>query len=384
MGRQADARFGPAATTIDWGWTTLTTVRFHLAGDAVERTGFAYCPRLEAVFSLHVLVEPQHHPLHHPWVRRMRALPPALRRELAACAFALGAAPPSLGTALPDPLTRFPEGPFERFDDGLAAVRALPADVAAAGLAGAVAVGEATAPPQGPAAAALAQARDDPRAFLDRLCALLEAYWEVAFAQEWARLEPHLAAGVAAAGRLMAAGGLDGFVATLAPRVRARPDRPGFDLELSCAPHWGSAPGAPDVDVTVAEAFVFVPSAFSWPHVWYGVDEATGQGMTYHVPQLEGEARPRIPPADLVRALRACGDDVRLRVLRRIAERPRSTQELAPLVGLSEPALSKHLRRLSDAGVLEARRDGRYVLYHLRRDRLEQVTAGLLAFLDPG
>jgi DNA-binding transcriptional ArsR family regulator len=166
--------------------------------------------------------------------------------------------------------------------------------------------------------------------------------------------------------------------------VRARRDRQRFDLELSCAPQWGSAKDSPDIDVTVSETFTFVPTMFSWPHIWYGVESAWPMGMTYHVPLIEDQARPRVPPADLVRILRACGEDVRLRALRWIAERPRSTQELAPLVGITEPALSKHLRQLSDAGVLEPRRDGRYVLYHLRRDRLERLSDGLLAFLDAG
>jgi DNA-binding transcriptional ArsR family regulator len=53
-----------------------------------------------------------------------------------------------------------------------------------------------------------------------------------------------------------------------------------------------------------------------------------------------------------------------------------------PLIGITEPALSKHLRQLADAGVLEPRRDGRYVLYHLRRDQLEVLADSLLAFLD--
>jgi DNA-binding transcriptional ArsR family regulator len=359
----------------------LTTIRFHLAEDAVERVSFAYCPRLEAVYSLHVLVEPQRHPLHHAWIRRMRGLPLALRRELAACSFAFGRAPPSVGTALPDLLTEFPTEAFELFEDGLAAVRALPEARVVAGLADAVAIGDKTASPQ--TQAALAQAHDDPMAFAERLCVLLEDYWAAAFAAEWDRLEPHLAASVAEAGRLMHDGGLYEFVESLGPRVRARRDHQGFDLELSCAPVWGSAEG-PDIDVTVRETFTFVPSVFSWPHIWYGIDDAWRQGLTYNVPQIEGEARPRIPPADLVRILRACGEDVRLRALRWIAERPRSTQELAPLVGITEPALSKHLRQLAEAGVLAPRRDGRYVLYELRRDRLERLTADLLAFLDAG
>jgi DNA-binding transcriptional ArsR family regulator len=182
----------------------------------------------------------------------------------------------------------------------------------------------------------------------------------------------------------MRTGGLYGFIDTLGPRVRARRDQQRFDLELSCAPQWGSAKDSPDVDVTVGETFTFVPTMFSWPHIWYGIESDWPPGMTYHVAVIENQARPRVPPDELVRILRACGDDVRLRALRWIAERPRSTQELAPLVGITEPALSKHLRQLSDASVLEPRRDGRYVLYPLRRDRLERLADSLLAFLDAG
>jgi DNA-binding transcriptional ArsR family regulator len=312
----------------------------------------------------------------------MRDLPLALRRELVSCSFAFGSAPPSLGTALPDPLACIPAGPFESFEEGLAAIRALPAETVATGLVDVLAVGDQTCSPQ--TRGALAMAHEDPLAFLERLCVLLEGYWEAAFAQEWERLEPHFADSVAKAGRLMRASGLYGFIDTLGFRVRARRDRQRFDLELSCAPQWGSAKDSPDVDVTVSETFTFVPTMFSWPHIWYGVESAWPMGMTYHVPLIEDQARPRVPPTDLVRILRACGEDVRLRALRWIAERPRSTQELAPLVGITEPALSKHLRQLSDAGVLEPRRDGRYVLYHLRRDRLERLSDGLLAFLDAG
>jgi DNA-binding transcriptional ArsR family regulator len=359
----------------------LTTIRFHLAEGADERVGFAYCPRLEAVFSLHVLVEPQRHPLHHAWIRRMRGLPVALRRELTACSFAFGAAPPSLGTALPDPLAAFPSGAFETFEDGVSALRALSEDTVAAGLADVVAVGDKTSSAQ--TAEALAMARDDPLGFAERLAVLLEEYWAVAFESEWQTIEPHLATCVAEAGRHMHDGGLHRFIDTLGPRVRSRDDGKGFELELSCAPHWGSAAGAPDADITVSETFTFVPSVFSWPHIWYGVEPGWPQGMTYHAPQVSEAARPRVPPAELVQVLRACGDDVRLRALRWIAERPRSTQELAPLVGVTEPTLSKHLRQLTDAGVLEPCRDGRYVLYRLRRERLEGLAGSLLAFVDP-
>lgn len=357
----------------------MPAIRFHLAEDALERVCFSYAPLLEAVFSLHVLVEPQHHPLHHEWVRDMRALPASLRRELAACSFALGSAPPHEGTWLPNPLAHFPSGATPSFEEGLADLRALPEETVAAEFAHFLAMSEDGRSRE--AGAALRRAREDPAAFLERVCALLEAYWEAAFASEWQRLEPRLAETVAEAGRLLFAGGLYAFVATLGSRVRVHRERQRFDLEMSCAPQWGSAAEMEDIDVAVPGTFTFVPSAFSWPHMWASIDPPWPLGMTYDPPFVVGEARPRVPPTDLVNVLRACGDDVRLRALRRIAERPRSTQELAPLVGITEAAMSKHLRQLVDAGVLESHRDGRYVLYHLRPDRLEPLTESLLAYL---
>jgi len=93
------------------------------------------------------------------------------------------------------------------------------------------------------------------------------------------------------------------------------------------------------------------------------------------------DARPRIPSADLVDVLRALGNDTRLRALRLIAERPRSTQELARLVGISEAGLSKHLRQLSAAGLVTTRREGYYVLYAVLRDRIAPLSGALLGFL---
>jgi DNA-binding transcriptional ArsR family regulator len=103
--------------------------------------------------------------------------------------------------------------------------------------------------------------------------------------------------------------------------------------------------------------------------------------IVYPAPFIAADARPRIPDEELLRLLRALADDTRLRALRLIADRPRSTQELAPLVGITEAGLSKHLRTLAEAGVLEARRDGYYVLYSLRPERVEPLSTALLTFL---
>src|SRR5207247_3427681 len=105
---------------------------------------------------------------------------------------------------------------------------------------------------------ALLQARSDPSAFWGRLCNLLEAYWQTAFATEWGRLEPHLAESVIEAERLLDHAGVRGFVATLGPRVRLARGPRGLRLALWLCPQPGSeAACAPiaDADAPVLDMF---------------------------------------------------------------------------------------------------------------------------------
>jgi DNA-binding transcriptional ArsR family regulator len=65
-----------------------------------------------------------------------------------------------------------------------------------------------------------------------------------------------------------------------------------------------------------------------------------------------------------------------------LAERERTGQELAPLVGVTQSAVSRHLRKLHEAGLLTARRDGYYTLYGLDQDKLESLSPALLQFVN--
>ena len=123
------------------------------------------------------------------------------------------------------------------------------------------------------------------------------------------------------------------------------------------------------------------PSAFVWPHVRVNCDPPWPVGFIYPAPFVTREAGPKLPSGDLLRVLRALSDETRLHALALIAEKPRSTQELAPLVGLTEAGLSKHLRVLADAGVVTSKRDGYYVLYSIALDRVAPLSAALLEFL---
>lgn len=99
-------------------------------------------------------------------------------------------------------------------------------------------------------------------------------------------------------------------------------------------------------------------------------------------PFLARDLRPQLANSELLQLLRAIGEETRLRALQLIAEAPRSTRELAPLLDISEAGLSKHLRLLADAGVLESHREGYYVVYELVPERLDQISRTLVDYVN--
>ncbi len=66
-------------------------------------------------------------------------------------------------------------------------------------------------------------------------------------------------------------------------------------------------------------------------------------------------------------------DPTRRRLLTQIADRPHSAGELAADEPMSRPAVSKHLRLLREAGVVDVEIDGRFRRYRLRREPLDDV-----------
>lgn len=91
-----------------------------------------------------------------------------------------------------------------------------------------------------------------------------------------------------------------------------------------------------------------------------------------------------LQPEDL-RELRtfhkALADVNRLRIVRRLAEGDASVTELIEHVGLSQPLVSHHLKRLRAAGLVESRRSGRETICALRPDAFGAVAARERAIL---
>ncbi|HSN52449.1 MAG TPA: metalloregulator ArsR/SmtB family transcription factor, partial [Woeseiaceae bacterium] len=90
----------------------------------------------------------------------------------------------------------------------------------------------------------------------------------------------------------------------------------------------------------------------------------------------------------LVVAMKALADPVRLRIVVLCAQGECSVSELTQVLGLSQPRVSQHLKQLCDAGLLERFRDGHFVYYRVlsgrRQAALRRKLLGLVPMDDPG
>jgi DNA-binding transcriptional ArsR family regulator len=360
-------------------------IRIGLATDPTEEVRFTYSPLLECVLSLHVLAAPKHHALQHGWVRAMRALPPPLKREIAAFAFVYR-------WHLPDMLTPFPHDRSASFHAEVERLCSYSPELLLeefgrplfdhGGRRGERLFEQpkvretmlARAATYGPASLGLARLLlDDPAEFARRFARMITDYWDAAFAREWQRVEPLFLRSVAEASRILATLGIWPVLGRLPPHCR--PDTLRGELLIDL-PHEHS------VSISPENPLLLNPSVYVWPHLRVNCDPPWPTALVYAAPEIARSAAPRLPPSELLDMLRALGDDTRLRVLKLLAEQPRTTQELAPLVGLSAAGLSKALRRLADAGLVQSRREGYYVVYSLDPARLAALSEAIASFLE--
>jgi ArsR family transcriptional regulator len=66
--------------------------------------------------------------------------------------------------------------------------------------------------------------------------------------------------------------------------------------------------------------------------------------------------------------LRLAGEKTRLTILSYLKEREFCVCELVNLLGISQPAISQHLRKMWKAGIVTERRQGTWIYYRLNTD----------------
>ena len=79
------------------------------------------------------------------------------------------------------------------------------------------------------------------------------------------------------------------------------------------------------------------------------------------------------------KVFKALADPTRRRVLELLREGPLTAGRLADRFPVSKPTMSAHFSVLQEAGLIEAEKDGRTVLYRLKMSVLEDA---LLGFAD--
>jgi DNA-binding transcriptional ArsR family regulator len=357
-------------------------IRVRLSRKAGDQVGFSYSPLTECVLSLRVPRQRKRHPLHQPWARMMQRLPDSL----------LGAIDRFGSFVRDDPrvaVLAAASGPGE-FSSELESFRSLPtteiryhlswslhrgalqrSDLERAGVRRRLVESSSTG--RRPSHRLLVLAMEQPEAFLSAFSEVLERYFEEAFATEWERIEPLLAANAIQTKRRIAD---DGFYETferLSPRLGS--DQAARQILID-------DPLDGDAALRQGDLLVLAPSVYAWPDVIVFVEPAPWpRRIVYPTPLLAAWSIEPPPPGELQQLLHALGNHTRLSALRLIAQKPRTTQGLAPLLGVSEATLSRHLRILAEVGALSRHRDGRFVRYALEAQRLAQLEPGLLHYL---
>jgi DNA-binding transcriptional ArsR family regulator len=237
-----------------------------------------------------------------------------------------------------------PERPGRSFDEDLDRMRGASPDAVAGEVEAAYASIE-RRPPM-----ALQPFVDNSRAALERLAEELRQYWEATLAHRWPAVRALLEAEVLHGAHRQVTGGVDAFLGDLHPGLRW--DRSALELH------------GPDERLfeSSGRGVVFVATAFAWPEVAAGISREGTPLIAY---QARGTALlwEALPP-DPEHALELLLGRERAAVLRSLRV-PRSTSDLAKLLGGAASSISYHLAVLRTAALVESHREGRRVLYRI-------------------
>ena len=95
-------------------------------------------------------------------------------------------------------------------------------------------------------------------------------------------------------------------------------------------------------------------------------------------------ARDQLPFTTLNGALKAAGEETRLRIVALLAEAELTVSDLTDILRQSQPRISRHLRLLAEAGLVERFREGSWAFFRLgERGGAAALARELIARLDP-
>ncbi|GCE48106.1 ArsR/SmtB family transcription factor [Thermosporothrix hazakensis] len=333
-----------------------------------ERVRLMVAPVCEMLHSLHVLADPSHHLPNQRWAEAtVQRLSPALREDITC-----------FGRCCEQWLTIVdlvylvgaPDLPFAAFCEGVAALE--PEQVVMTAF-----MGLSTAPLEDerrlssdPAVVhAYQEARKQPQRFVELLLRTLSAYQETIFTEEWERRRPLL----------------ERKRALLAARLKAT--EPAHWLETL---HARISVEQATLVVQKYREFRFpldalkhlhcIVSSFTAPHViaTYSREELY---LYINVPPVL--PAPETIPIEITQLTKALADETRLRLYQLVLQHPRSLQELAQRVRLSESTVSRHLKVLKAARLVQSTKEGATLLYTGTLAPVDTLPLLLREFVQP-
>jgi DNA-binding transcriptional ArsR family regulator len=356
------------------------TLRIGISGLPSERVRFAASPLAELTAMLHVLAEPGHHPQFAGWAADVWAgLRPELAERLREAEFLWRSSQADfLIPARPRPTLAEELDDVDRIDDETYVTAAL---VTTCGsnrvhFPGASPLTDTTARER---ALDVAQARGalqeafaerllaDPAAVRARVRHTLEECAGAFFDGAWAGVGVQLATDLRLKNELLRRQGVGAALASVSGAVTLAPDGDCIIVDKV----QDKATAARGAGVT------FIPSVFGRPHLV--AVHAPGWHPVVQYPVAEPSPAEPVSLETVTLRLEALAHPVRLRLLRTLARGPHTTAELANFWELSPPEVSRHLAVLRRAGLLTARRHGRYVRYTLNLPDLTALGTDLLS-----
>lgn len=201
---------------------------------------------------------------------------------------------------------------------------------------------------------------DDPEGYKARLLRLWRQYWEVHFKEESERYHEMWRESIAEKSSVLLRQDALEFLRALAD---------GHDLPEQIPEGYET------------QQIILVPSYFGTAKgVFYGYGSTT---VIYDC-QMTEERRDELARLgeEIVALGKALGDKTRLELLRRIARDPEMYgQKLAKVCHISQPSVSRHLRILKEAGLIEERPADNRISYEVRSAKIETLSPRLLTYL---
>lgn len=355
-------------------------MRIDIGGLPAGRLRFAASPLAELTAMLHVLAEPGHHPQLAGWAAdTWSGLRPELAERLREAEFLWRSSRADfLVPARPRQTLAEELDDVDRLDDETYVTAALITTC------GSNRVHFGAPSPLADASARqraldLAQARGvlqeafaerllaDPAAVRARVRRTLEECAGAFFDDAWASVAVRVATDLRLKNDLLRRQGVAAALASVSSAITLSPDGDRIIVDKL----QDNATTAQGAGVT------FLASVFGRPHLV--AVHAPGWQPVLQYPVAEAGPSAPVSLETVTSRLEALAHPVRLRLLRTLARGPHTTGELAHAWELSAPEVSRHLAVLRRAGLLTARREGRYVRYTVNLVDLTGLGGDLLA-----